>query len=141
LKRRKFILRIAGAGGAVAGLGAVFFSTSPLKGSIERKIQGELSFLRLDPEGLSRFAADYTRRMTPRGKKALVGYSFLRFPSRYSQKIRRLLNVYLLSTDFFQNKMDESRTIRYIALYDPQFRPCVNPFSGGHYPMEGSEDT
>ena len=139
MKRRKFIWKLAGAGGAIAGLGAVLF-TSSLKGVVERRIQGELSFLKLDPEGLSRFVADYTSRLTPRSKKSLEGFSFLYVSSRYSQKIRRLVNVYLLSTDFFQHKMDDSRIIRYVALYDPQLRPCVNPFSGTHYPTDGTED-
>jgi hypothetical protein len=34
---------------------------------------------------------------------------------------------FLLSTDFFQSGADESRPLRYAALYDPWASPCYNP--------------
>jgi len=36
--------------------------------------------------------------------------------------------MYLLSSDFFQNHADESRTVRYLAYYDLLI-PCQNPFA------------
>jgi hypothetical protein len=132
MKRRKFIWRITGAGGAIAGLGAVFFSTS-LKDAVSNKIQSELSFLKLDPDGLDQFVADYTKNISTAKKASLYGYAALALSSKRSLKIRKLINVYLLSTDYFQNNMDDTRVVKYIALYDPRVRPCVNPFSGHHY--------
>jgi hypothetical protein len=41
---------------------------------------------------------------------------------------------YLLSTDFFRNKMDESRIVKYIGFYNPYQMPCTNPFSSTFYP-------
>ena len=35
---------------------------------------------------------------------------------------------YLSSTDFFINDADESRPVRFVALYDPYVSPCYNPF-------------
>jgi hypothetical protein len=37
------------------------------------------------------------------------------------------LEQFLLSTDFFQDGGDETRTVPYVALYDPYLNPCWNP--------------
>lgn len=34
----------------------------------------------------------------------------------------------LLSTDFIQNRGDESRILRFVALYSPYDTPCYNPY-------------
>ncbi len=38
-----------------------------------------------------------------------------------------LTSKVLLSTDFFQEGMDEGRTIKYILYYDPYINLCYNP--------------
>lgn len=132
MKRRKF-LTIAGLGGALLGAGAFAFT---FQNAVERIIINELSFLKLDKDGVARFVADYTKSMPSKAKLMLKGYSFLGLSTRKSQKINSLVNAYLLSTDFFMNKMDESKTIKYIGLYDPYQRPCAHPFSSSQYPSE-----
>ena len=132
MKRRKF-LTIAGLGGLLAGVGAFGFA---FQNAVERIIVSELSFLKLDKEGVARFVADYTKSMPSKSKLMLKGYSFLGVSTRKSQKINNLINAYLLSTDFFMNKMDEGRTIKYIGLYDPYQRPCAHPFSSSQYPAD-----
>jgi len=39
----------------------------------------------------------------------------------------KLTNQFLLSTDFFQEGMNESRTIKYVLYYDPYINPCYTP--------------
>jgi hypothetical protein len=39
-----------------------------------------------------------------------------------------LAATYLLSSDFFLNKADQSQVVRYLNYYDP-IRPCGNPFA------------
>ena len=62
------------------------------------------------------------------------GSSFKRFyrstdtRSRFARFEDTLVSTYLLSTDFFWNGSDESRTVNYVAYYDPN-RPCHNPFA------------
>jgi hypothetical protein len=129
MKRRKF-LTIAGIGGLIAGLATFGIA---FQGAIEKVIFSELGFLKLDNEGVRRFVADYTRSMTSKNKMMLKGYSFMGIGAAKSQKINSLINAYLLSTDFFMNKMDEGRTIKYIGLYDPYTRPCAHPFSSAFY--------
>lgn len=135
MKRRKFIA-IAGVGSLLAGLGVVGLT---FQNAIERRIQNELSFLKLDKEGVTRFVADYTRSMSSKSRLTLKGYSFLGLNAQKSQKINNLINAYLLSTDFFTNKMDESRTVKYVGLYDPYFRPCAHPFGSSQYPADIAE--
>ena len=57
----------------------------------------------------------------------------------YSNKYRHyrsdIIGNFLLSTDFFINKMDESKEISFIGLFDPYTRPCSNPFSNLYYPL------
>lgn len=49
--------------------------------------------------------------------------------------LRRLENStvsnFLLSTDFFQNKADTTRKVKYLGFYDPYNRPCTNFFNHG----------
>jgi hypothetical protein len=66
------------------------------------------------------------------------GYSFFGINASQSGKVNQLLTAYLLSTDFFTNKMDESKTIKYVGLYNPYTRPCAHPFSNNVYPRESA---
>ena len=52
---------------------------------------------------------------------------------KYYQIKARIVGEFLLSTDFFFNKMDRSKPVSYIGIYDPYHRPCQNPFSNLHY--------
>lgn len=133
---RRTVFKIIGIGGALAGLGAFMASDRILEHAVEKRILDELSFLKLDKDGVRRFVTDYTKKLKPRKKLALEYYSFAGISSARSRKINRLMNDYLLSTDFFINNMDESRTIKYIALNDPQEKPCINPFTNLYYPAK-----
>jgi hypothetical protein len=48
--------------------------------------------------------------------------------SRRERMVDNLTTTYLLSSDFFLNGSDESRVVRYVALFDPM-RACDNPFA------------
>jgi hypothetical protein len=63
----------------------------------------------------------------------MKGYSLFGINSAKSGKVHQLVSAYLLSSDFFQNKMDETRIVKYVGLYDPYTRPCSHPFSHVHY--------
>ena len=120
----------------LAGLVSFRFAATSFEGAVEKIIFDELSFLKLDKEGVRRFVADYTKPMTSKNKLILKGYSFMSINSEQSQKISHLMSAYLLSTDFFANGMNETRMIKYVGLYDPHLRPCSNPFSSAYYPGE-----
>jgi hypothetical protein len=40
----------------------------------------------------------------------------------------RVVTQYLMSSDFFKNGADETRTVRYAGYYDPMIA-CGNPFA------------
>lgn len=62
--------------------------------------------------------------------------SIFRLPyySYYEIYRSKIIGTFLLSTDFFVNKMDESKTLTYISFFDPYRRSCGNPFSNLYYP-------
>lgn len=132
MKRRKFIT-IAAIGGVVSGLASLKFITHPFESVAKGIIKSELNYLKLDEDGLDRFVADYSRLKDRNYKLTMKGYSLFGINSSRSGKVHQLVSAYLLSSDFFQNKMDETRTIKYIGLYDPYSRPCSHPFSHVHY--------
>lgn len=65
----------------------------------------------------------------------LISNSVFQLPyyGKYIQYRSELVGHFLLSTDFFINKMKTDIPINYVALYDPYFRPCSNPFSNLYY--------
>lgn len=132
MKRRKF-LAIAGVGGVVAALASFKFITHPFGSVAKGIIKAELDYLTLDEEGLDKFVADYSKLKDRNYKLTMKGYSLFGVNAARSGKVHQLVSAYLLSSDFFQNRMDEKRTIKYIGLYDPYTRPCSHPFSHAHY--------
>ena len=132
MKRRKF-LTIAGVSGVVAALASFKFITSPFESVAKNIIKSELDYLKLDEDGLDKFVADYTKLKDRNYKLTMKGYSLFGINAARSGKVHQLVSAYLLSSDFFQNKMDEKRTIKYVGLYDPYSRPCSHPFSHAWY--------
>jgi hypothetical protein len=132
MKRRKF-LAIAGLGGVVAALVSFKFITHPFESVAKGIIKGELDYLKLDEAGLDSFISDYTKLKDRNYKLMMKGYSLFGVNSARSGKVHQLVSAYLLSSDFFQNKMDETRVINYVGLYDPYTRPCSHPFSHVYY--------
>ncbi len=81
---------------------------------IEQELYRHFDYLTLDPEGVKRFAEDYT---------AAFG------PTKNAADVEDVHTRYLMSTTFFRAGADESQTLRYIMLYDPGSSPCFNPFA------------
>lgn len=133
MKRRRFLIT-AGLGGAVVALTFGKFFTTPFEEAAEIIIRRELYFLRLDGQGLKNFAADYSAAKHRNYKLIVKGYSLIGISAAQSGKVHQLVSQYLLSTDFFRNRMDESRLIKYLALYNPYTNPCAHPFSAAQHP-------
>ncbi len=76
---------------------------------------GHFPYLSFDPAGLRRYLADYER--------------FRGAWSADAAPDSALFMQFLMSTDFFQHGMDESRTIGYAAFCDPYISPCYSPFT------------
>lgn len=56
---------------------------------------------------------------------------FIRMPyaAKYVQYKDQIIGQFLLSTDFFFNKMDVNREINYHTFYNPYKAPCGVPFA------------
>lgn len=128
MKRRKFIT-IAGLGSALAAVFSLKFFTTSFEDAAAAIIRNELGFLTLDEGGVARFVREYAVNRDTNYKLAVKGYSLLKVSANKSGKIHQLVSSYLLSTDFFQHNMDESRVLKYVGLYNPYKRACAHPFS------------
>jgi hypothetical protein len=119
--------------------GADVFTQSEIASSVRRR----LSFLKLDEAGLHSFARDQVasilaKRPTWYRIKFHIRMMFSKSGphwgvstdnrSRRERMVDNLATIYLLSSDFFLNGADESRSVRYVALFDPM-RACDNPFA------------
>ena len=143
INRRRLILGGLGVAG-VAGLGAWGLGHWGLHREIVSVLHRRLSFLKLEEEGVRAFARDQTaaafNKKIPTWTRLRYHFlsagapSFKRFYrsteqlSRVARLEEMLVSTYLLSSDFFSNGADESRTIKYVAYYDPM-RGCQNPFA------------
>ena len=108
LSRRKFVAAIgvfAVVGGLAAG-GWFFLRREILYWQLRKK----LNYLNLDRDVLRQFAEDHAKYGD------LVVYTQIPVHMRF-----------LLSTDFFRYGADETRSLEYLAYYDPYISPCYNP--------------
>lgn len=94
-------------------------------------IRRELHYLKLDPKGVDDFLNDYFKN-DGRNINQLVRwklYYFLGTDVKRSDNIFELVRTYLLSTDFFINRANVQREIKYIGLFNPYNNPMPNPYS------------
>jgi hypothetical protein len=140
LKRRRF-LKIASLGSLAMALPAsaflVFKSTEDIAYDI---IKNELSYLNLDEDGLRQYVSDYLRMDNPNllGKLKWKSYYVMNFNSNDSNNVRYLVSYYLLCSNFFLNKMDESRPVKYLGINHQYTSPCSSHFSFLIYPPKGN---
>lgn len=119
----------------------VFFAVKSLEDIAVDLITKEFNYLKLDKEGVRKYAQDYLNKDKP-GIAAGIkwrSYYLLNFNSSDSDNIKFLLTYYLLSSDFFMNKMDENRIVRYIGINHQYTAPCSSHFSFMLFPEEAHE--
>ena len=109
----------------VAGAAAITRESGPASGArtaaglVEGVIRERLPFLKISPDVLDAFARDCVR----------YDGRTVRSARQASGARDRLVERFLLSTDFFQHGADESRPVRYVTYADPYISPCYNPFA------------
>jgi len=141
--RRRFVKLGLGAV-ALAGAGTVagwYLSEAEIVSAVRRR----LPFLRLDEAGLHTFAKDQMNALLAKRptwyrwkyhvrllfQKPTAAASWGRTSDQRTRRERmedNLATLFLLSSDFFTNGAEETRVVKYVALYDPM-RPCGNPFA------------
>lgn len=138
MMRRRSFLKLAGLGIVALALPAFGAYSTSVEDAMAGIIHQEFHFLKLDPKGVRQFVADYYK-MTGANRQFSMNlktktYYVFNINSERSQLVRTLTNLYLMSTDFFQNRMDESKQVKYLGWYNPHKTPCANPFSSIYYP-------
>jgi hypothetical protein len=137
MKRRKFLLWTG------IGVGAIILPSSlyVVSGSIKKYavllIERQLDYLKLEPGSVAKYVDDYFKddnQTAARLKWKTIYYLHIHWER--SDQLKELIKYYLLSSDFFINKMDESKTVRYLGLYSPYKSPLPNPFSYILYPPD-----
>ncbi|PWS29208.1 hypothetical protein DHW03_05130 [Pedobacter yonginense] len=130
MDRRKFLILTGVAIGGVAIPSSVFFVSNSVKKYAVLFIERELDYLILEPGSVVKYVDEYftqTNNLLERVKWKAMYY--LHVGWQKSDQILELIKYYLLSSDFFINKMDESKMVKYLGLYSPYKSPVPNPFA------------
>jgi hypothetical protein len=143
MSRRKFLLiALVAIFGVVA---AAFFWLYDFDKLVLRMLRKDLAGLKIKEEDFLKYiqearSTNYWNRIHLDEKKQAFMALFHLLPNvglpyqfKYFQLKSTVVGNFLLSTDFFYNKMDETREIKYITLFDPEIKPCQNPFSNLFY--------
>lgn len=143
MKRRTFI--------GIAAIGTLGLATSGgiLLSDFDRLVakilKEDTASLKIDPKQIDMFMHDANKArlwdMFSFSKKELIKWSFylenpfLKLPYSVKYKIYRsqIVGMFLLSTDYFSNKMNDNMPVQYKGIYNPYFTPCSNPFSNLYY--------
>ncbi|MFT3903267.1 MAG: hypothetical protein QM727_08835 [Niabella sp.] len=139
MQRRNVVKILAGlAGGAVLLPTGMYWLSPSKKEFAVKTIQKELSYLKLDMEGVRQFVNDYFSGEPFSFSDTLKwkSYYFLRAGVSKSSNVFELVRAYLLSSDFFLHKTDESKVVKYLGLFNPYKSPAPNPYSYVLYPEE-----
>lgn len=143
MNRRKLI--IGSIAGAVAVLGARLGLASP-EDAVTRVLHKRLDYLKLDEQGVHRFATDVLQREVISRFRLMV-IDFVgplytdtnvspdgKFGSALRHGEDRVVTQFLISSDFFINGADTQRVVKYLGWFDP-LAACSNPFAR---PVDGA---
>jgi hypothetical protein len=141
MHRRKFLwLLIGGVLLSIVG----FFIAKSFRKIVYNILAEDLEKLKIQEGSIEQYIIDAEKEYFwgyTRGQKEFIKahYYFPFLPLPYAFKYRQfranITGMYLLSTDFFLNKMDASKPVTYLSYYNPYKRPCTNPFSNLYYPV------
>jgi hypothetical protein len=135
MNRRKF-LTISGLSVAAVAIPVVGFSIKSLHSAVSNIIYKEYNYLTLNPEGVDLYVQEYlnNNKGGHTYHMKIMAFDLFNVEQENSTIISHIVQNYILSTDFFLNKMDETKVVNYIGAYDPYHTPCANPFTNTYYP-------
>lgn len=138
MKRRKFLLLTGIATGGVLIPTTLYVVSPGVKEYAVMLLEREFSYLKLEPGSVTRYVDDYfvAGGNDIMGKIRWKTMYYLNIGWEKSDQIFELMKSFLLSSDFFIHKTDESKVVRYLGLYSPYKSPVPNPFSFLLYPPD-----
>jgi hypothetical protein len=137
MKRRTFLQTTAV---ALGGVVAWRFAVSNDEDAVVKVLYKKLAYLHLEEAGVLQFAADLSKKFIISGFRlhlidaagGLYTGSSLSPDGKPGRALRhgedRVTTQYLMSSDFFINGADKTRTVKYLGYYDPMVA-CNNPFA------------
>ena len=144
--RRKF-LKIAAAGVVLTGAGySLVKLTASFEDAIIIVLRNDLSGLNIKDTTISAFAkmaaqqnpwqyGSREQRLISMYGGIPISYLPLPYKKQFLTYKHEITTRFLLSSDFFINKMDETKEITFSGkLWAPYTMPCMNPFSNLFYP-------
>lgn len=147
IERRKFIktsiIALAGLGTAT---GLSYLAIPKYEAILKLILEHDLKSLKIQTDAIDQFIEAALKEDlfgNSKAKKEMIRiYHFMAntwFPLPYQYKYDQyradIVGKFLLSTNFFYNKMDESKEIKYLRVYNAYKFPCGNPFSNLFYPL------
>lgn len=145
MKRRNFIglITLGVAGAAVGG----YIVLENFEKFARKIIVKDTASLKINPAEIDKFMAAAAKKnvwgdLFPFHHKQLLKWHYyinngmftLPYLANYNAYRNKIVMTFLLSTNFFIDKMDESKPVHFTNLYDPYQIPCSNPFSNIFYP-------
>ena len=143
MKRRTFLKAVAG---VTLAFGGTYFIVPSFAEAAENVIRVATRNLNIDQKVIDAFIESANKEKYwqnfSRMKKEFFrtasllenGVGFVPYSGKYLQYKNQIVGQFLLSTDFFINKMDSRKKIQYVSFYNPYKMPCANPFSSSYYP-------
>ncbi len=128
--------------GSVAIPASLYFIAPAINEHAVLLIKHELHYLRLEEGSVEKYIADYFKNAQNDliSKLKWKAMYYMRIKPEQSVTFFELVKYYLLSTDFFINRADESKEVKYLGLYSPYKSPVPNPFSFVLYPPNTIRD-
>lgn len=143
MNRRTFIKT----GLLLTGAGLVTWFLFPtFKDAVHKILKTEMSNLNVSSDTITRFIQDADRekfwiKFSVAKKILIVAHTYsgflrnvLPYRNKYLLYRNNITGQFLMSTDFFFNKMDTSKEVTYSGFYNPYKLPCYHPFSSNFYP-------
>lgn len=141
MNRRKFLVLAGVSTGCLVIPASVYFMSGSVNKYACLLIEKQLQYLKLEEGSVEKYVNDYflnSNDAVLRLKWKTMYY--LNTTWNESNTLKDLIKYYLLSTDFFINKMDESKVVNYLGLYNPYKSPIPNPFAYTLYPPSAVKD-
>lgn len=143
MNRRKFLK--AGILTIISALLATWIIPS-FKQTVYKIISTDCAKLNVNPDHIDQFIQDayqdkFWDRFNMQKKLIIIFFTYLSFTksfmpyfNKYIMYRGQITGQFLLSTNFFINRMSVNETIEYVQFHNPYKQPCNNPFSNLFYP-------
>ena len=142
MKRRSFIV-LTGISAAMCVIPpSLYFIAPGVRQYATLILKKELFYLKLAPGAVEKYVEDYFNS-TGNDMVSTIKWKILYYMKsgwKNADRIELLIRYFLLSSDFFINKCDESVEVYYLGFFNSYKSPIPNPYSFVLYPPDTIKD-